>query len=94
MKGCKLELVESLFTQALRKESVISISGINRIDTLETPNGTNPISLAAAIEMSIIAPRRYGPRSLMRTIVDLFVLGKLTSTQDPNGKYRCAAVNR
>src|SRR5262249_5281647 len=41
---------------------------------------------------SMTRPGTNGPRSLMRTIIDLLFLLLVTSTLVPNGRLRCAAV--
>ena len=51
-----------------------------------------PIFSAAALDRSMIRPSTKGPRSVMRTITELFVSALTTRTIEPKGNVRWAAV--
>src|ERR1700752_340885 len=51
-----------------------------------------PVAFAAASDRSIIRPRTKGPRSVIFTIADWFVVRLVTRTIDPIGSVSCAAV--
>ena len=61
--------------------------------TRTTPGPIDSISRAAACERSMMRLSTNGPRSVMRTIVDLLLLRFVTRTMVSNGNVRCAAVS-
>src|ERR1700730_6850352 len=60
--------------------------------TCATPFLAIPIFSAARLDRSRLRPRTYGPRSLIRTFTELPVTGLVTTTEEPIGKVRDAAV--
>ena len=65
---------------------------IFEMQTLAWPAPMKPSFLAAPLERSITRPLMNGPRSLMRTIIDLPVLAWVTRTFEPSGSVLWAAV--
>ena len=58
-----------------------------------TPGPTDSTSRAAAKERSMMRLSTNGPRSVIRTTVDLSLFKLVTRTIVSNGSVRCAAVS-
>ena len=81
--GAGWESVESLF---------VDVAATRLTLTRAIPLSVMPSCSAALLERSRLRPRMCGPRSLIRTVTDLPVVGLVTCTFEPIGNVLDAAV--